>query len=401
MRFTRPAIATLQLPPDKAEVIAFDDTLPGFGIRLRAGGKRTWIVQYRLGARQRRLTLGRVDALGLDQARVEARKALAKAGLAIDPQAEKAKAKAEAAVTLGPLFDRYLQFKEARLRPNSLRETRRYLEVAFAPLHRSPVSGVSRSEVAGRLSAIAGESGAVAADRARAALSAFFTWAMKEGIAPANPVIATNRHASPTSRDRVLSEAELSEIWNACGDDDFGHIVKLLILTGQRREEVAGMAWSEIDVDKALWSIPAGRTKNHRPHEVPLSDEAMLVIRQIPARADRDMVFGRGEGSFSGWSKAKAALDLRIAKSHTPMNAKKTGSKAVPLPSWRLHDIRRTVATRMADLGVDPHIVEAVLNHVSGVRSGVAGIYNRALYSTEKRAALRLWGKHVACTPPE
>ena len=223
-----------------------------------------------MGTKQRRLTLGRVDVLDLDHARVEARKALAKAGLAIDPQVEKAKARAETAVTLGPLFERYLRFKEARLRPNSLRETRRYLEVAFVSLHRLPVSGVSRSEIAGRLNAIAADSGPVAADRARAALSAFFTWAMKEGIAPANPVIATNRHASSISRDRVLSDAELSEIWNACGDGEFGHIVKLLILTGQRREEVAGMAWSEIDLDKALWSIPASRTKNHRPHDVPL-----------------------------------------------------------------------------------------------------------------------------------
>jgi site-specific recombinase XerD len=133
---------------------------------------------------------------------------------------------------LGPPFDLYLQFKEARLCPNSLQETRRYLETAFAPLHRLSVSAISRSEIAGRLSAIAADSGPVAADRARAALSAFFTWAMKEGIAPANPVIATNRHAPPTSRDRVLSDSELSRIWHACGGDDFGQIVKLLILTG-------------------------------------------------------------------------------------------------------------------------------------------------------------------------
>jgi integrase len=397
MRFTKPSIASLRLPADRTELIVFDDNLPGFGIRLRAGGKRTWIVQYRLGTKQRRLTLGRVDALDLDRARLEARKVLAKAGLAIDPQVEKTKAKAETAIVLGPLFDRYLRYKEARLRPNSLRETRRYLEVAFGSLHRLPLSGISRSEVANLLSSIALDSGPVAADRARAALSAFFTWAMKEGIAAANPVIATNRHAPPVSRDRVLSDAELSDIWNACADDDFGNIVKLLILTGQRREEVAGMSWSELHLEKALWSLPAGRTKNHRPHDVPLSEQVLLVIKGVPARAERDMLFGRDDGSFSGWSKAKAALDKRIAKARTATRAN-DASGGGTVSEWRLHDLRRTVATRMADLGVEPHVIEAVLNHVSGVRSGVAGIYNRALYSAEKRSALQLWGKHIEHT---
>jgi integrase len=206
-----------------------------------------------------------------------------------------------------------------------------------------------------------------------------------------------NRHAPPVSRDRVLSDAELSDIWNACADDDFGNIVKLLILTGQRREEVAGMSWSELHLEKALWSLPAGRTKNHRPHDVPLSEQVLLVIKGVPARAERDMLFGRDDGSFSGWSKAKAALDKRIAKARTATRAN-DASGGGTVSEWRLHDLRRTVATRMADLGVEPHVIEAVLNHVSGVRSGVAGIYNRALYSAEKRSALQLWGKHIEHT---
>jgi integrase len=159
--------------------------------------------------------------------------------------------------------------------------------------------------------------------------------------------------------------------------------VRLLLLTGQRREKVGGMRWQELDLGAGLWRIPSERTKNHRPHEVPLPSLALAILEAVLRRPERALVFGEGQGPLQGWSKAKAALDRRLSKAGHVMAA------------WLLRDLRRTMATRMAELGVQPHAVEAVLNHVSGHKAGVAGIYNRALYAAEKRAALTLWCDHV------
>ena len=161
----------------------------------------------------------------------------------------------------------------------------------------------------------------------------------------------------------------------------------MLILTGQRRDEVGDMAKSEVSLAARKWNIPRERTKNGRAHEVPLPDLALGILEPAilrEGREKRDLIFGDGVGGFSGWSKAKAAIDERIAEA--------TG--AAPTP-WRLHDLRRTAATQMAELGVLPHVVEAVLNHVSGHKAGVAGVYNLALYAAEKRRALDLWAAHV------
>jgi integrase len=189
-----------------------------------------------------------------------------------------------------------------------------------------------------------------------------FNWAIREGYElPANPVAGSNRPAEPESRARVLTNEELRKVWLACGDDDFGRIIRLLALTGQRREEVGGMEWTEIAGD--IWTIPAARTKNRRAHTLPLLPAALALL---PEPNGRLWVFGVGARGFSGWSAAKRALD----------------SRAQLAEPFRIHDIRRSVATGLAELGVLPHVIEAVLNHVSGHRAGVAGIYNRATYAT-------------------
>jgi integrase len=206
-----------------------------------------------------------------------------------------------------------------------------------------------------------------------------FVWAMGEGLATANPVINTNRREEKT-RDRVLSGAELRTIWRALEDDDYGVVVKLLALTGQRANEIAGLCWSEVDFRQELISLPGARTKNGRPHDIPMADTVRALLKSRHKEGDRDLIFGRGDGPFSGWSKAKAALDERAA----------------PLKHWVIHDLRRSVATGMADIGIQPHIIEAVLNHVSGHKGGVAGIYNRATYAKEKAEALARWDAHVA-----
>jgi integrase len=207
-----------------------------------------------------------------------------------------------------------------------------------------------------------------------------FNWAIREGIdLPGNPVAGTNRPAEPPSRERVLTDAELGAILRACPQNAFGGIVKLLALTAQRRNEVGGMRWGELDLDGAVWRLPKTRTKNEQEHIVPLSTAAVAIL-QDHALANGPAPLVWGHRPFTSWSKAKAALDGRIG----------------PLADWRLHDLRRTAATVMADrLGVLPHIVDAILNHVGEHRRGVAGIYNRARYEAEMRAALDRWAAHL------
>jgi integrase len=180
----------------------------------------------------------------------------------------------------------------------------------------------------------------------------------------------------------VLTNAELRVIWNACQEDDFGRIVKLLILTTCRRDEIGGLRWDEVDADNAMLNIPGTRTKNHHPLNLPLSPMALAIIETAPRHAGWEFVWRRN--GFSVWSYATLALRGRIA-----------AAQGKALAPWRLHDIRRSVATGMADIGVLPHVVEAVLNHRSGHKAGVAGVYNKATYEREMRAALLMWADHL------
>ena len=389
MRLTKATVAKYALSEGKAEALIFDQDLPGFGLRVRAGGKRTWIAQYRLGTKQRRVTLGTTETVEPDEARRRAREALAKVSLGTDPQTEKRTAREQASVTLGAVVPRYLAYASRRQKAGHHEDTRRYLERHWAPLAETSLNLITRAAVSARLKEIADTNGPFAANRARAALSTFYSWAMGEGVAEANPVIGTHKPIEEMPRIRVLTDAELAEVWRQSERGDFGAIVRLLILTGQRREEVGGMLWPE--VQGSMWRIKAERVKNGLAHDVPLSEQALTILAYRPRRDGRNFVFGSGTGPFQGWSNAKTNLDTAMLAGR----GERQGNKATMLP-WRLHDLRRTVATRMADLGVLPHVIEAVLNHVSGHKAGVAGVYNRSTYGAEKRAALGLWGAHVA-----
>jgi integrase len=390
IKLTKANIERLALPAGGNDRIVFDAALPGFGLRLRCGGKRTWIVQYRVGAKQRRVTLGTVETLNADDARKRAKSALSKVHLGHDPQLEKAQARAASAITLAAIVERYIEERAAkRLKPKTLTEVTRSLREHWKPLHAIPLTKIARVDVAGQLGRIAKERGPIAANRSRAYLSTLYAWAIGEGLADANPVVGTNKAAEEISRDHVLSDEELRSVWLCAGEGDYGAIVHLLILTGQRREEIAAMRWNELDFDKRLWRIGAERAKNGRAHDVPLSDAALEFLAAHGRKEGRDFVFGSSEGPFQGWSNAKSALDVRILA-----KPGERGEKSAMTP-WRIHDIRRTVATRMSELGVLPHVVEAVLNHISGHKAGVAGVYNRASYAAEKRNALDLWAAHV------
>jgi integrase len=389
MKFTDAAVAALKLPRGKTDAIIFDDRRPGLGVRMRARAEgslvnRTWVVQFRVNGRTQRHDLGPVTATATKRARELADEYFAKVRRGINPKAEKRAARVNAAETFGRLSAVFLKAAESRLRPRSYAEVSRHIEKQLSALDHEPINGIDRKRIAEILSRLAVESGPVAANRVRASLSAFFTWAIGEGFVEANPVTGTTKRKEQ-SRDRVLPGAELAAVWSACGDDDYGRIVRLLILTGQRRDEVGGIAETELQRERRMWSLPAERTKNGEPHDVPLPDVALALLPE--PREDRGTIFGRGAGPFSGWSYCKERLDARIAAA---------APDGKPLAPWTLHDLRRSTATGMGELGVQPHIVEAVLNHISGARRGVAGVYNRATYATEKRDAIDQWAAHVA-----
>ena len=386
------AIKDLKLPAEKTDAIFFDDDLKGFGIRLRRDGgrlRRSWIAQYRANGRTRRSKIGDVEKLTATQARDFATTVLAKVILGRDPQSEKA-AERKAARTLRSIADDYLEIKKfemekGKYRPASYRVTKLYLTgtAYFGPLHSTTITDISLADIATRLNAITRNNGSVTAGRARSALSSLFTWAMQQGLMgdrPHNPVIATKKPEDATPRDRVLDDHELAAIWRACEDDDFGKIVRLLTLTACRRDEIGGLRRSEIKSDGTLM-LPAERVKNGHKHTLPLMPTALSIIGDVHERSSRDQLFGdRSSRGFTRWSQSKRELDDRLG---------------ADVAEWRLHDIRRSVATWMGDLGVEPHIIEAALNHYSGHRGGVAGIYNRAKYERQVRAALALWADHL------
>jgi integrase len=386
LRLNNRIIARLELPAGKSDVIFFDDDLAGFGYRLRRSGDRvlaSWVCQYRAHGRSRRALIGSAQALGTEQARSQAKKLLGAVALGRDPQAEKAAGRQRNGHSLKAVVADYLAVKQSVLRPASFRVTKLYLtgKAYFGPLHGMAIGEITRADVAARLLAITRNSGTVTGSRARSALSTLFAWAMGEALCEANPVVGTNKPPDSTPRDRVLSDTELVAIWTACKDDDYGRIVRLLALTGARRAEIAGMCWSEVDLDKGFWSLPKERAKNKRALVLPLPPMALDIIATIPRMAFRDQLFGdRSASGFTQWNDGKQALDARLAGR---------------VGHWRLHDLRRTAATRMADIGVQPHVIEAVLNHYGGHRAGVAGVYNRSPYEREMRAALALWAEHV------
>jgi integrase len=348
----------------------WDTHCVGFGAR-RQTNHIHYYVRYRHNGQQVVKSLGRHGALTPDTARAKAKQVLGTVASGVDPFAN-----ALSGEGIGPAIDRYLFRKRGVLRAGSFQEAERYLRNYSAPLHSLRLSQVDRRKVAALLGDVETSSGPSARNRMRSALSAFFAWAIGEGLVELNPVTGTLKADERTSRERVLSAEELRQLWRGLGEDPFSEIVRLLLLTGQRRDEIGMLSWAEVDLTRKMIVLPPSRTKNGRQHELPLPGQASAIIERQPRRNSSDFVFG-GKG-FQAWSRDKSALDRKLA-----------------LAPWRLHDLRRTCATQMAELGVLPHIVEAVLNHVSGHKSGVAGTYNRAKYEPEMRSALQRWANHL------
>ena len=285
-------------------------------------------------------------------------------------------AKSLAAEAFGAEIERYLERKRSTLKRASFADVERYLGQYSAPLHRLRLGEIDRRTIAVVLAEIERTKGPVSRNRARSSLSAFFSWAITEGLIETNPVQGTAKANENGSRERVLTKDELRELWLGLGDDRFGDIIRLLLLTGQRRNEIGKLQWNEVDLGHKLIVFAPERTKNSRQHELPLSRQACTILERQPRRNTTQFVFS--EKGYQDWDRAKARLDKRLR-----------------IADWHLHDLRRTCATGMAELGVQPHIIEAVLNHVSGHKAGVAGIYNRAKYADEMRSALQKWADHL------
>jgi integrase len=348
----------------------WDTHVTGFGARKQTNGT-FYYVRYRHNGTQTVKSIGRHGPLTPDTARAKAKQLLGTVAGGIDPFAQALSGEGFPAA-----IDRYLERKRASLKPNSFRETVRYLRDHSLPLHSLRLAQIDRRKVAALLGDIETGSGAATRNRARSALSAFFSWCIQEGLIDTNPVTGTGKANEGGSRERVLTRDELRKLWRNLGGDRFSDIVRLLLLTGARRAEIGMLQWSEVDLAHKMIVLAPARTKNGRQHELPLSTQALAILARQPHRNSSNFLFG--ERGFNVFGRAKQELDRRLH-----------------IADWRLHDLRRTCATGMAELGIQPWYVEAVLNHQSGHKQGVAGTYNRAKYADDMRDALQRWADHI------
>jgi integrase len=378
--------------PARGRVEYWDAALPGFGLRVTEKGAKSWTVLYRLAGRTRRATLGSYPVLSLADARERAREMLREIGKGNDPATAKIEARRDTR-----LFEVILaEFVERHCKPNNRgwRRQEHDLQDTFLPAWRGrAIKSITRDDILAIIDRIADRSSPRRANRYLALIKKLFNWCAERGYVDASPAVNIKPPGKETSRDRVLSDAELRLVWQCCKTAGwpFGDLFRLLILTAQRLGEVSAMCWHDIDLDAAMWTVPRTLTRNGVANEVPLSRDALDLLTHLPPFGRRGFVFPALNGSanpVSGFSKAKARLDIAIA-------FELARAAQPPIPPWRLHDLRRTAASRMAQLSIAPHVIEKVLNHVTGSLAGVAGIYNRYGYLREKRQALDLWAEHI------
>jgi integrase len=409
LRLTQLA-AERQGPPKSGRIIYWDRLLPGFGLRLTAKGARSWVAMYRVGGRSVMQTLGPMARLRVEEARQLARECMAKAASGTNPVAEKRNkarqaetaAAIAAANTMGAAARRYLaESRNARtgaiLRVKTAREWRRIFEHDVLPRWgERPLAEITKADVLELVNDKAGrrererkgrtDGAAVQAGKILARLRTFFAWAAANDLIAADPTAGVRKPAKEIARDRVLSDDEIRLFWQATDSlgPPFGALFRLLLLTAQRLSEVGGVRWSEISED-GIWEIPGDRAKNGKLHFVHLSPQAQEIIAALPRIAGQDLLFsGTGRTPASGISGAKDRLDLHMAAL--------TEREIAP---WTLHDLRRTVTTGLARLGIPPHVADRILNHQAGTIRGVAAVYNRFEYLEERKAALAAWGRYV------
>ncbi|MBO6540292.1 MAG: site-specific integrase [Rhizobiaceae bacterium] len=375
MRLTDLSIRALT-SPDKGQVTHYDDTLPGFGVRVSQGGTKTFIVVY--GPTRRRMTIGRFPVVNLAEARSEAKRILAEATLG------KHRPKS---TTYEEAKRRYLAYCDQKNRPGTVSEYRRLL--AHFAFGKTPLADIAKGDIRRKLDKLSDRPSEH--DHAFTAAKVFFAWAVREDYLSHNPCEGLRPLRGITSRDRALNEAELISVMRAARSYayPYGPIIELLILTGQRRGEIAALRWAWIDEDNRTITLPASLTKNKREHVFPYGSLMAGVLERLPRiddspylfPASRERVRGQATTTFNGWSKARREFD-----------------RVMPdIAHWTLHDLRRSFATTMASLGVPQIVVEKLLNHVSGgTQSPIAQVYNRHSYLQEMREAIKTYEVYLA-----
>jgi integrase len=359
-----------------------DALLRGLYLIVQPSGVKSWAVRYRHEGKTRKHTLGSYPAIDLATARELGAKALRSAAVGEDPGEKKAEAKAE---TVAAAVEQFLEgYCKHNQRASTQSQTKRMMDGIILPAWGSRAIGsISRDDVHAVIGKIVANDAPVMANRVFAKIRKFFNWAVEEHLISTSPCMGMRRPIKKEKTgDRVLDDAELRLIWIALDkmQGSFPAAAKLMMLTGQRRGEVGGMQWSEIDAARRLWTLPRERVKNDNKHDVPLSPQALKVIEELPRISDSN-VFTVGAVTNGSYSRNKDRLDAMLPPD---------------MPPWCLHDLRRTAASGMARLGVNLPVIEKVLNHVSGSFGGIVGVYQHHNFSAEKRAALDAWGKHVA-----
>lgn len=387
MRLTQRDIDKLACPVGRRDRLVFDDVQKGLAVRVTATGSKSYLAQYTISGQRRRVPLGSSSAITLSMARSAAAQIMGSAAMGTDTVVQReAKVAAERAaaeralLTLAVLVETWEQLHLVQKRAQYAREAVRALRHAFQGQWKLPAEDLDRTTIVNVLDRMAKSGRFSIASRTAAYGRACFSWAVKRGTIAANPFASLPAIGERPKRDRVLSDEELAAIWQAAAETTmpFGMIVRLLILTGQRVSEVSGMRWNELSADLDTWIIPPERTKNGMAQVVPLAAPARELLKAIPRISDLAMPGRNLTSPFNGWSKSRVNL---IATSG--------------VTNWTLHDLRRTMATGLQRLGVRLEVTEAALNHVSGSRAGIAGVYQRHDWAAEKRAALDAWGEHI------
>ena len=372
-------------PPAVGQVDYFDSAYPGLALRITAKGVKSWTYFGRVHGKIKRATLGRYPDLSLAKARRKAGETADAMRQGIDPAAAKRAQRAAVRDNFEGVLTEWLKRDQAENRSHA--EVKRLIERETLPAWRGRLmSTITRRDVLDCIDAVVDRGSPIMARRLHAHLHRLFRWSVGRGIITANPMEGMEKPGSETQRDRVLSDAELASVWRAAEKVGwpFGPVVRLLILTGARRQEIAGLRWEEIFGDNI--ELSGSRTKVGEAHTIPLSTVALDLIATLPRIGNSAYLFSTsGKTPVSGWTRSKELLDKAIIEFNDVR----------ALSDWRLHDLRRTVATGLQRLGVGLQVTEAVLGHVGGSRAGIVGVYQRHEYAEEKKAALEAWGRFV------
>lgn len=373
---TDKTLSALKPEPRRYEVR--DARLPGFAVRVFPTGQKTFTVSYRYGTKQRRMTLGRYPIISLSEAREKAVQALRHVDTGTDPTRVQRVRSYLVCNVLDEFTEKYAKQKTRSWKPvHAL-----LLREIVGPYGQRDIRQLERSDIVAVLDDMVTRGLTTQANRTLAHVRKMLNWCVERGILNTSPASGIKAPCKETPRERVLSDDEIRRIMPVCKVHGFpfGDAIRIMLLTAQRRGEVAGMRWSELDLENRVWHLPSHRTKNGRPHVVPLSPPVIEILENLPRFARSDLVFTTtGKTGVSGWGKVVDRLNDEAG-----------------VHDWRLHDLRRTAASGMARLSIAPHVIEKVLNHISGTISGVAAVYNRYGYDAEKYEALDKWGVFVA-----